>query len=238
MRFRGMRGSLAAMALLLSGRALALALGCIGGLAVLLLLSLQLHLALLHGLSLGSFLHGDLLGLLRVHTRPDTADVRWLVLADNGVGVDKVCGRAVSGEIHGWRHGGGLRLVEVHAHLSVHVDTGRPAAAAEAAVHVHVDARVEAVHHVRVHRQVLDASEGEADLLLVLVVVVARAVEVLALFGLIEGREGVPVLAGRLRCGIRACCGVDGRGLGAALVEVEEGVHVEVFGLEGRSTAH
>jgi hypothetical protein len=58
---------------------------------------------------------------------------------------------------------------------------------AEATVHVHVDARVEAVHHLRLHGHAVDASEREADLLLVLGVVVAGAIEDLALLGLVEG---------------------------------------------------
>lgn len=207
MRFGGMRRSLAiAMALLLSGRALALALGCIGGLAVLLLLRLQLHLTLLHSLGLGSLLHGKLLRLLRVHARPKASDIaRRLLLATEGGRVDKV-GRgsvvAVGREKHGRRHGGLLGLVEVHAHLRVDVNTRRPAIA-KASLHVHVDSRVEAIHHLGLHGHALDASEREADLLLVLVVVVARSVEVLALLGLVEGREGVPVLV----CGLGSSIG-------------------------------
>lgn len=209
MRFGGVRRTLAiAMALLLSRRALALVLGSIGSLAVLLLLSLQLHLTLLHRLSLSSLLHGDLLSLLRVHARPETTDIAGrLILAAKGVWVDKGSRRAVGvarREKHGWRHGGGLGLVEVHTHLGIHVDTRRPATG-ESGVHVHVDSRVEAIHHLRlVHGHALEASNGQADLLLVLGVVVARAIEVLALLGLVEGRKRVPVLASRLRRGIRA----------------------------------
>lgn len=189
MRFGGVRGSLAiAMALLLSRRALALALGCIGGLAVLLLLGLQLHLTLLHGLSLGGLLHGNRLSLLRVHARPKAADIAGtcLFLASQSVWVDKVGRRAVVGEEDGWRHGGLGRLVKVHSHVGVHVDAGGPAAA-EAGVHVHVDARVEAVDDLRLHRHALDAPKRQANLLLVLGVVMAGSVEVLALLGLVEG---------------------------------------------------
>jgi hypothetical protein len=183
---------------------LALALGCIGGLAVLQLLGLQSHLALLHGLGLGSLLHGHLLSLLGVHARPKAARaIGGLFLATDAGGVDKVVRGTISREEHGWRHDGLLRLVEVHAHFGVNVDSRRPAVA-EAAVHVHVDTRVEAVHHLRVHGQVVNASEREADLLLVLVVVVARSIEVLTLLRLVEGREGTPVLACRLRRDIRA----------------------------------
>jgi hypothetical protein len=176
------------MALLLSRRALALALGGIGGLAVLLLLGLQLHLALLHGLGLGGLLHGDLLGLLGVHAGPKTADIArtCLFLATESVWVDKVGRWAVVGEEDGWWHGGLLGLVEVHPHVGIHVDTSGPSAS-KPGIHVHVDARVEAVHDLRLHGHALDASERQADLLLVLGVVMTRAVEVLALFGLVEG---------------------------------------------------
>ena len=207
MRFGGVRGSLAiAMALLLSRRALALALGGIGGLAVLLMLGLQLHLTLLHSLGLGGLLHGHLLSLLRVHARPKTADVAGtcLFLATESVGVDKVGSRAVVGEKDGWRHGGGLglvRLVEIHSHVGVDIDAGSPSAA-KAGVHVHVDARVEAVDDLRLHGHALDASQRQTDLLLVLVVVMTGTVEVLALLGLVKGRDGVPVLGGGLWGGI------------------------------------
>jgi hypothetical protein len=176
------------MALLLSRRALALALGGIGGLAILLLLGLQLHLTLLHGLGLGGLLHGDLLSLLRVHARPKAADIArtCLFLATKSVWVDKVGGRAVVGEEDGWRHGGLLGLVEVHSHVGIHIDTSSPSAS-EAGIHVHVDTRIEAVHHLRLHGHALYASERQANLLLVLGVVMTRAVEVLALFGLVEG---------------------------------------------------
>ena len=81
------------MALLLRGRALALALGCVGGLAVLLLLGLQSHLTLLHSLSLGSLLHGHLLSLLGVHAGPKaTIAAGGLFLATKCGGVDKVAG--------------------------------------------------------------------------------------------------------------------------------------------------
>jgi len=176
------------MALLLSRRALALVLGGIGGLAVLLLLGLQLHLALLHGLCLGGLLHGDLLSLLRVHARPKTADVArtCLFLATESVWVDEVGRRAVVGEEDGWRHSGLLGLIEVHSHISIHIDTSSPSAS-KAGVHVHVDTRVEAVHHLRLHGHALDASERQANLLLVLGVVMTRAVEMLALLRLVEG---------------------------------------------------
>jgi hypothetical protein len=188
MRLGGVRGSLAiAMALLLSRRALALALGRIGGLAVLLLLCLELHLALLHGLSLGGLLHGNLLSLLRVHAGPKTANIAGtcLFLATESVWVDKVGRRAVVGKENGWRHGGLLRLVEVHSHVGIHVDTGGPAAS-KAGIHVHVNARVETIHHLRLHGHALDASKRQTNLLLILGVVMARAVEVLALLGLVK----------------------------------------------------
>jgi hypothetical protein len=193
------------MALLWSRRALALAVGSIGGLAVLLLLGLQFHLTLLHGLSLGGLLHGNLLSLLRVHARPKTAHVAGtcLFLASKSVWIDKVGRWAVVGEEDGWRHGGLLRLVEVHSHVGIHVDTSGPAAS-KAGIHVHVDARVEAVHHLRLHGHALDASKRQTDLLLVLGVVMTGTIEVLALLWLVIGREGVPVLCGSLWCGIRS----------------------------------
>lgn len=91
MRLAYMRRALAAAMALLRGRALALALAAVGGLAVLLLLSLQLHLALVNGLRLRSLLHGSLLSLLRVHARPETADIaRRFLLAAHGGRVDEV----------------------------------------------------------------------------------------------------------------------------------------------------
>ena len=123
-----------------------------------------------------------------MHAGPETADIAGtsLFLATQSVWVDKVGGRAVVGEENWWRHSSLGRLVEVHSHVGIHVDASGPAASV-AGVHVHVDARVEAVDDLRLHGHALDASERQADLLLVLVVVMARAVEVLAFLGLVEG---------------------------------------------------
>lgn len=166
-----MHGTLA-MALL--GRALALAvvLGSIGDLAVLGVLSLEFHLALLNSLGLGSLLHGSLLSLLAVHAGPQTTNIAgWLLVATNAVRVDKV-GSVIAGEEHG-RHG--CRAVEVHGHIGIEINARVPA---ETRAEVRLaNAGVEAV----VLWHVGHAAYREANLLFELSIVVARAIELLTL---------------------------------------------------------
>ena len=138
MRLGGVRGTLSVAMALLRRRGLALALRAVGSLAVLRMLGLELHLSLLDGVDLGSLLHGGLLCLLRVHARPQAANVAGLLfLAANAVRVDESLSLAVvvgRWEEHG-RYGG---LIEVHVHVRVHVDPRVPAIAKP--IKAHIDA--------------------------------------------------------------------------------------------------
>lgn len=180
-----------ALAVAVALRVLLPAADLIGHLTVLGMLGLEFELSLLHGLVLGRLLHGGLLGLLRMHARPETPDIAdGFLLTTDGVGVDVsvagVVGRGGWKEHGGHGSGGGVVVVEVHAHLGVHVNAGREAA--EAAVEAEVtNARVVAIEHGWLaHGHVGHAADRQADLLLVLVVVMARAFEVLALLVLVE----------------------------------------------------
>ena len=194
MRLGDVRRALA-IAVVLLRRLLALL--AIIRLAVLRMLGLQLHLTLLQTLHASCLLHSGMLGLRRVHARPQTADIaRQLFLAADAVRVDEVVGLGVvvgCREEHG-RHRG-LRVVEVHVHVGIHVDARRPATETRLEPHVANTGAVSIVHRRHIGR----AANRQTDLLLVLVIIMAGPTEALTLLLLIEGRDGAPVLACRLR---------------------------------------